>query len=314
MRKVIGYLIDYQRKQFDWKMYTVIAVFLAVCIYFNYKFDFEDSVIDHYHGEPIKWIWMFLFQSLPYLAVCGILMAFGKVDNWLTNSGFWIRIFIGFGIIAFDRSFYGTVYLADYFTRQEFFFIAKCVGWSVSIFTTLIPFMIVYHFIEKQDDPKIWYGMSLRKFDARPYLVMLGIAAVFIGIGSFLGDIKSYYPRFQHAGMDMFLAETNWPRWVAVTIYELCYGADFFSVELFFRGYLIFAFSRYLGPYVVLPMVATYCFVHFGKPMGETISSIFGGYILGIISMNSRNIWGGIFIHVGVAWLMELFGYLQNIR
>ena len=143
---------------------------------------------------------------------------------------------------------------------------------------------------------------------------MLGIAAIVIGLGSFMSDIKSYYPRFMHSGMDRFLIENDWPRWAAVVFYEICYGLDFFSVELFFRGYLIFAFSRILGPYVVLPMIATYCFLHFGKPLGETISSIFGGYVLGIISLNSRNIWGGIFIHVGVAWIMELLGWLQNLR
>ncbi|MEM9340836.1 MAG: CPBP family intramembrane glutamic endopeptidase, partial [Bacteroidota bacterium] len=83
-------------------------------------------------------------------------------------------------------------------------------------------------------------------------------------------------------------------------------------VELIFRGFLIFAFSRTLGSWAVLPMLTTYAFLHFGKPLGETISSIFGGYVLGIIAYNSRNIWGGIFIHLGVAWLMELFGWLQQ--
>ncbi|MEQ9231970.1 MAG: CPBP family intramembrane glutamic endopeptidase [Cyclobacteriaceae bacterium] len=312
MRKVLGYLLDYQRKQFDWKVYLTIALFLAVCLVFNYRLNFEDDYIDPYHGEPIKWLWMFLFQVFPYLGVCVILLAFGKVDNWIRNKDFWIRLFIGFGILAFDRSFYGVNALSEYFTRTEFHFVYRCLNWSSSLLTTMIPFMVVYHFMEKKDDPKIWYGLSWKKFDATPYLVMLGIAAIFIGIGSFMGDIQDYYPRFQHAGMEGFLRQNEWPRWLAILVYEISYGSDFFSVELFFRGYLIFAFYRILGPYVVLPMIATYCFLHFGKPLGESISSIFGGYVLGIIAMNSRNIWGGIFIHLGVAWLMELFGWLQN--
>jgi hypothetical protein len=61
-------------------------------------------------------------------------------------------------------------------------------------------------------------------------------------------------------------------------------------------------------------MIATYCFLHFGKPISESISSVFGGYILGLIALNSRNIWGGVFIHVGVAWLMEFFGWWQSVR
>ena len=59
-------------------------------------------------------------------------------------------------------------------------------------------------------------------------------------------------------------------------------------------------------------MIATYCFLHFGKPVTETLSSIIGGYILGIIALKNKNIWGGVMVHVGVAWSMELFGYLQT--
>ncbi len=58
-------------------------------------------------------------------------------------------------------------------------------------------------------------------------------------------------------------------------------------------------------------MVVLYAVCHFGKPVGETISSIFGGYLLGILAYKSRNVWGGVFVHVGVALFMELFGFYQ---
>jgi membrane protease YdiL (CAAX protease family) len=57
-------------------------------------------------------------------------------------------------------------------------------------------------------------------------------------------------------------------------------------------------------------MAATYAVLHFGKPMGETISSFFGGYILGVLALYTRNIWGGVFIHVLLAFGMEVFAYL----
>jgi len=52
--------------------------------------------------------------------------------------------------------------------------------------------------------------------------------------------------------------------------------------------------------------------LHFGKPIGEAISSIFGGYVLGVIALNTKSIVGGSIVHIGVAWLMELFAYLQH--
>jgi hypothetical protein len=59
-------------------------------------------------------------------------------------------------------------------------------------------------------------------------------------------------------------------------------------------------------------MATMYVFIHFGKPLGETISSFFGGIILGVIAYETKSIIGGIIIHVGIAWLMELGGFLGN--
>lgn len=312
MKKVLQYLKEYQREHFDWKMYVVILIFTSICIALNYRFDFEDSVIDSYSGQPIKWLWMFLFHATPFFIVCLILFAFGKKKEWLSSRNYWLKMIVGFGLLALDRSFYGFTEWLTSLPRMEYHFVIRCANWASSLILVVIPMMILYPFLEK-DQTKNYYGLSWKKFDARPYLVMLGIAAVFIGIGSFLGEIQDFYPRYRGSGSRLYMSvNPEVSEWWLVTIYELCYGSNFISVELIFRGFLIFAFTRTLGGYAVLPMAVTYAFLHFGKPMGETISSIFGGYLLGIISYNSRNIWGGIFIHLGVAWLMELFGWMQQ--
>ena len=312
MKKIFAYLKDYQKEHFDWKVYITILLFIAVCIAINYKLDFEDSVIDSYIGKPIKWVWMFLFQGGPFLVVCFILHIFGKSRDWLTSKNFWLKFTIGFSLLALDRSFYGFTSLATSLHKFDFPFVMRCISWSSSLILVVIPLLVLYQFLEK-DEVKNWYGMSWKKFDLKPYLVLLGIAVVFIGIGSFAADIQKFYPIYNRSGAESFMQQHDVPEWSLVAIFELCYGSNFMSVELVFRGFLIFAFSRTLGGYAVLPMVATYAFLHFGKPMEETVSSIFGGYILGIISYNSRSIWGGIFIHMGVAWLMELFGWLQYL-
>ncbi|HEY1023007.1 MAG TPA: CPBP family intramembrane glutamic endopeptidase, partial [Flavisolibacter sp.] len=90
-------------------------------------------------------------------------------------------------------------------------------------------------------------------------------------------------------------------------------GLDFFSIELFFRGFLIFAFAKYAGQGAILPMAIFYCTIHFGKPLGECISSYFGGIILGVVAYRTQTILGGFLVHVGIAWLMELGGYLSPL-
>lgn len=312
MRKVLQYLKRFHDEHLDWKLYAAILLFTAGCIVFNYWFDFEDSVIDSYHGKPIKWLWMFLFHGIPFFIVCLILFAFGKKREWLTSKNYWVKFIIGFGLLALERAFYGFDVWLSYLDPMDYHFIIRCVNWTSSLILVVIPMILLYPFLERDED-RNFYGLSWKKFDARPYLILLGIAAIFIGIGSFLSEIQEFYPRYKGSGANLYLSKnTETPEWWLVWIYELCYGSSFVSVEMIFRGFLVFAFARTLGGYAVLPMVVTYAVLHFGKPVGETISSIFGGYVLGIIAYYSRSIWGGIFIHLGVAWLMELFGWLQQ--
>ena len=95
--------------------------------------------------------------------------------------------------------------------------------------------------------------------------------------------------------------------------YELAYGLDFVTVEFLFRGFMVIGMIGVLGRQAVLPMAVTYCFLHFGKPAGEAISSVFGGYILGVIALETRSIWGGIIVHAGIAWMMEIIAYVQEV-
>jgi hypothetical protein len=43
----------------------------------------------------------------------------------------------------------------------------------------------------------------------------------------------------------------------------------------------------------------------------ETVGSVFGGFALGVLAYKSRNIYGGIIVHLGVAWGMELAAFSQ---
>ncbi len=312
MKQVISYLKEYIRENFNKKLYISTAIFLAICITINYILDFEDGYIDPFTGSPVKWVWMFLFQSIPFLVVCFFIFFFEQRKDWLTSRSFWIKFVVGFSILALDRSFYGHKALLEGMSRVDTVFIGKLLRWSSSLVVSVLPMIIFYFIFEKEN--KSIYGLAPKKIDLRPYLVLLGLAGIVIGLGSFLPDIQDFYPKYKRSWGNTFAVEHDIPKIISVLLYEISYGSDFISVELFFRGFLIMAFSRILGPSVVLAMCTSYCFLHFGKPLGESISSIFGGYILGIISLRTNHIWGGIMIHVGVAWLMEIFGYLQSLR
>ena len=129
-------------------------------------------------------------------------------------------------------------------------------------------------------------------------------------IASFQPDFQHTYPQFKFWKMgDVF----GLSKFQMTLIYEFFYGLDFISVELMFRGALVIGMASVLGKDAVLPMAVTYVFIHFGKPAGETVSSFFGGYILGVIALRRQNIFGGIVIHIGMAYLMEIAAVMQHI-
>jgi len=90
------------------------------------------------------------------------------------------------------------------------------------------------------------------------------------------------------------------------SLFELVYLSDFIRVEALFRGALVIGLARFLGKDTIITMAALYCVLHFNKPLGETISSFFGGYLLGTIAYYQQNIVGGCIVHVGIAGLMDL--------
>jgi len=312
LKKILGYLKSYLQDYYNLKLYLCVAGFLATCIFLNYYFDIDDNFFDQFHLSMMDWPVMALFQSFPFLVTCIFLYILGINREWATSRDFWMRFAIGFIILGFSRGFYFHRLPFEGMATVDFAFLTRSIRWASSLVNMVLPFILVNLLIEEGKDRNL-YGLADRNFDWKPYVTLLLITSVFLAIGSFLGEIKSYYPRYARSGGSAFAEANGIEEWISVLFYELAYGSSFISVEMVFRGYMVMAFSRIIGGYAVVAMVTSYCFLHFGKPLGETISSIFGGYVLGIIAYYTRNIWGGIWIHMGVAWLMELFAYLQGI-
>jgi membrane protease YdiL (CAAX protease family) len=77
---------------------------------------------------------------------------------------------------------------------------------------------------------------------------------------------------------------------------------------------LVIGIVSIIGREAILPMALLYVVIHFGKPLTETISSFFGGYILGVFAYKYKNIMGGIIIHIALAWMMELAAIIQHLK
>jgi len=160
---------------------------------------------------------------------------------------------------------------------------------------------------KKFDSEQPFYGLAIKNFKWNPYVLMLLCMVPLIALASTQPDFLAIYPKIKsvlHIGDKIHLT------WLHKVLFELSYGSDFFGIEIFFRGFLILAFVKWAGMDAILPMACFYCTIHFGKPLGECISSYFGGILLGIVVFNTRSIYGGLIVHLGIAWMMEIGGYI----
>ncbi|MCQ2243445.1 MAG: CPBP family intramembrane metalloprotease [Bacteroidaceae bacterium] len=138
-------------------------------------------------------------------------------------------------------------------------------------------------------------------------LIYCLLVPIFVAI-SFTPQFLNFYPKMN---IEYCHGCFDWADWKIISLFELCYANDFIGVEGMFRGALVIGMTKWLGPRAVLPMAITYMCIHLGKPDLELCSSIFGGYILGILAYRTQHLWGGIIIHLGIAMLFEALGLFR---
>ena len=311
MKTIWTYLTDYLKDHFNFKLYFFTTALIGSLLWFNFSFDFEDSFVDTIQNSWLRIGAFVLLQGIPYYLVCLFVYFFTEQKSFFKNKHFWIISLLGFLIIGFDR---GSAFHVDLIekisTTYSFVFLSKVLGNFFALITIVLPLWVLYHFYLKKDK-KSFYGLYGKEVNLSPYWVMLLIMVPLIYLASLQEDFTDTYPIYFNSSGSLLIEKEGFSQGLIVGIFELSYAFSFFVVELLYRGFLIFALVKYLGKEVVLPMAVTYCVIHFGKPLGEAISSYFGGYLLGLIALKTENIYGGIMVHVGIALLMELFAFMQ---
>ncbi|AYB34210.1 CPBP family intramembrane glutamic endopeptidase [Chryseolinea soli] len=307
MKKIWKFLVHHVKEDFNARSYGLIFLFLAASVYVNYRFDFEDTYLDTQKGF-IKFFAYFLFYGFAYFSALLILYFSRKGNTFLKNRDFWIRSLLAIGLLSLDGSqpFLHEAINAS-FSVQVQYWTYKVLTNLAGLFFVTIPLLAFHHYYDRREN--YYYGLRPHQFDTRPYFQLLLLMMPLIIGASFNDGFLRQYPMYKVTQAYTVLGV---PEWVTVGIYEAVYGMDFVNVELLFRGFLVIGMIAVLGRQAVLAMAVTYCYLHFGKPAGEAISSIFGGYILGVVAFETRSIWGGIIVHMGIAWSMELVAFIQK--
>lgn len=301
-------LRNHIRTDFRSDLYLATALWLALLLSINYFFDFEDSYIDSFQNDPRWPLLYFLLYATAYYGSVWLWTYFHNKMNVWRDRDFWLRSGTALVCYSIYAGFYAHVaWSQQLFGGQVFVFLYYCFRNLQSVLTIVLPLFLFYKFVDRQ--PTNFYGMAPKRKGLALYALMLALMVPLITLASFQPDFLVSYPTYKDTNANEFFAV---PEWVTALIYELCYGWDFVPTELLFRGFLVIGMSQVLGRGAVLPMVVWYCAIHFGRPLGEAVSSVFGGYLLGVLALNTRSIWGGLLIHIGIAWGMEIAAFLQS--
>ena len=134
------------------------------------------------------------------------------------------------------------------------------------------------------------------------YLLLYVLVLPLVYLASLNPEFQNTYPFAAHARKGIR----------ELVEWELIYGVQFFSLEFFFRGFMVFLLAKRFGPNAVFVMVVPYCMIHFHKPMPEAIGAIGAGLLLGILALRTGSIFGGVMIHWAVAITMDVLAILAG--
>lgn len=162
-----------------------------------------------------------------------------------------------------------------------------------------IPSLIILFFFR---DPLRDYGYRLPEkghwiIYAILYLFMVPI--IFIASNSASFHLK--YPFYGGAG----------DSWTQFLLYESAYVLQFFAVEAFFRGFVLFGLFKKLGYNAIFIMTIPYCMIHFGKPPAEVFGSIIAGIALGYLALESKSWLPGAWLHAAVGLTMDSLALMR---
>ncbi len=166
---------------------------------------------------------------------------------------------------------------------------------------TVIPFALWKIFFPK--DSLLDMGLRTRGFlsHAWIYLLCLGVVIPAVFAVAQNPDFGNYYPFYKKCSRS----------WLDLILWESMYVAQFFGLEMFFRGFWLNGLRRSMGSSAIFAMCVPYCMIHFGKPYLETCGAVVAGIALGSLSMRTKSIYSGFLVHVTVAILMDTLAISQ---
>lgn len=307
MKKLVGYWREALRDEWNPLFFFIFGAFLLLSVALNYTLRIDDAVESL---QPRPWVHLAactLYYSIPYyFGVVSYALCYQRMDL-LRNRGYLLISFAGILIYAATAGNWSIDWLGPMVPRELYRLVMRAMANLVPAGGGMLALLLVWGLLHRAVAG--YYGLFAPKTGLGPYFGFLALGMPFVILATFSPDFTAMYPRYPHTSA---LGDFGITTWQAVLGFEICYGIAFVYTEVFFRGFLVLGLGQRVGAAAVMPMVGFYCFIHFGKPLGEALASIAGGWALGVIAYRTRSIRGGVVFHLGVAYSLELCAWLQR--
>lgn len=223
---------------------------------------------------------LLMIHYLKYSSVFRALLEFLSV--WQGHgSAYWLNIFASTG--------YGR--LIDY----AWWTLWHVVGYVV------VPYFVIRYLLKESVMDMGWrFNDCARHW--RGYVLLLTPILFFVFLVSQGEDFVNHYPFYKQAGRS----------WFDLLAWEALYLLQFVCLEFFFRGFILNALRPAVGANAVWIMCVPYLMIHFPKLWLEATGAILFGLFLGILALRSRSIWGGVFVHAGIAVSMDIAALIEK--
>ncbi len=300
--------VAFLRQDFKPLPYIYAITVIALSIVFAYTTKLGNDIgrgyapfDNHFINSVLMYSGLYFLVAIPVLIMQGKYKETNKLHFFL--KGFALTAAIGITDVFSWRDF---VDLSS-FTYPERAYLSKFLWRSRALVIELPLLLFLRFWVDKQQ--KGLYGLCRGNHHIKAYLwLFVLVLPILVGV-SFTDNFQTYYPigKVWNYGDGLL----GYPAWANLLAFEVVYIAGFLMVELVFRGALVIGMGTAIARSAVLPMVAVYVALHFGKPVLETISAIFGGFFLGALAYQTKHIWGGVIIHMGIAFAIEAVRLVQ---
>lgn len=234
-----------------------------------------------------------VLQTLACVSVCLLFLHYAKYANNLHNILGWL---------AQSRGLAADTYV-HLLNNKGWLELCGYVWWTGChlLAFILIPFALI----------KWGFRDSIRNYGWRwnqvhehwqGYILLLTPILLFVFLVSLGKDFVNHYPFYNYAGRS----------WFDLLAWEFLYLCQFVFLEFFFRGFMLNALRPALGANAIWVMCVPYMMIHLPKLWLEATGAILFGLFLGILALQSRSIWGGVFVHAGVAVSMDIAALLRK--